>query len=118
MLDCNRIMQMIYDFTGKSGCSFVKAVTMQTEMMLYVVLFYSPIIYVVIEGSLRLAHGPSVNQGRVEVYHDGVWGTVCDYQWGIDEADVVCKQLGYSRAISPYAIGGDFGHGTGQVYHA
>jgi hypothetical protein len=68
----------------------------------------------VTDGSLRLANGPSVNQGRVEIFHDGVWGTVCDYLWSYDEADVVCKQLGYSRAISN-VIGGFFGYGTGQV---
>ena len=33
--------------------------------------------------------------GRVEIYRNGVWGTVCDKNWSITNTQVVCKQLGY-----------------------
>ena len=33
--------------------------------------------------------------GRVEIYRNGVWGTVCDKHWNDTNSQVVCKQLGY-----------------------
>ena len=43
---------------------------------------------------MRLADGASANEGRVEVCVNGEWGTVCDHNWGLAEAQVVCNQLG------------------------
>ena len=49
------------------------------------------------QGAIRLAGGTNSLEGRVEVCNNNVWGTVCDDGWGIPDANVACRQLGYSR---------------------
>ncbi|KAL9963814.1 hypothetical protein ACROYT_G027359 [Oculina patagonica] len=53
-----------------------------------------------IEKRLRLITPPDdIGGGRVEIYHNGQWGTICDKNWEKEAAKVVCKELGYSGAI-------------------
>ena len=49
------------------------------------------------EGDLRLTGGRTVNQGTVEVCMNETWGTVCSTNWGQTEANVACRQLGFSE---------------------
>ena len=51
---------------------------------------------------IRLRGSNSSHEGRVEVYHRGQWGTICDDHWGFREATVVCRMLNYSAAV--YAV--------------
>ena len=50
----------------------------------------------------------------MEVYHDGEWGTVCDDGWNLNDAQIVCSELGLGRAI--YVRGnGFYGQGSGLI---
>ena len=44
---------------------------------------------------IRLQGGSYSNQGRVEVYCNGQWGTICNDGFGYYDAISICKQLGY-----------------------
>ncbi len=48
------------------------------------------------EGEFRLVNGSVPNEGRLEVCHNLVWGTICDDYWTTDDATVACREhLGY-----------------------
>ncbi|XP_078614542.1 uncharacterized protein LOC144883781 isoform X2 [Branchiostoma floridae x Branchiostoma japonicum] len=64
---------------------------------------------------VRLVRGGSAYQGRVEVLHGGVWGTVCDRGWDVRDTDVVCRQLGYLEAATAEKAAA-FGEGTGPIW--
>ena len=74
------------------------------------------ILHTVPEGAIRLASGRDSSEGRVEIFHDGLWGTVCDDGWDLDDATVVCQQLGFPSAEVAVLFGTTFGAGTGPIW--
>ena len=60
------------------------------------------------QGAIRL-QGGTTTQGRVEICNNNIWGTVCDDNWKEADAQVACRQLGFS-------ITGDRNHGHSPLY--
>ncbi|XP_039455012.1 scavenger receptor cysteine-rich type 1 protein M130-like [Oreochromis aureus] len=59
--------------------------------------------------------GPSCCSGRVEVFHQDSWGTVCDDEWSIANAEVVCRELNCGTAMEA-KNGASFGRGKDEIW--
>ncbi|KAJ8298968.1 hypothetical protein KUTeg_023028, partial [Tegillarca granosa] len=77
---------------------------------------YERVLFIIFVTSaqIRLIGGYNKTQGRVEINYFGVWGTVCDDDWGDVDAMVVCKQLGFRTGIAKSKA--YFGQGTGIIW--
>ena len=51
----------------------------------------------------------------MEVYHNGEWGTVCDDGWDLNDAQVVCNQLGFDE-VADVKHGAFYGQGSGRIW--
>ena len=65
--------------------------------------------------NIRLVGGDSYGQGRVEVYYNYQWGTVCDDGWDNIDAGVVCRQLGFGSSGAAIRSAG-YGQGSGPIW--
>lgn len=63
---------------------------------------------------VRLVNGSTPYEGRVEVYQEGKWGTICGDMWGLRDAQVICRQLGYPTASQAWQ-NSPFGLGAGRT---
>lgn len=67
------------------------------------------------DSMVRLVNGSGPYEGRVEVFHERRWGTVCDDVWDKRDGDVVCRMLGYHHSIEVHKTG-RFGQGSGLIW--
>ena len=74
--------------------------------------------FTVVPVLLRLQGPSSANgTGRVEVFYNGEWGTICDDGWDIRDARVACRQLGYPDAVR-FLPGSQYSSGSGCIWLA
>ena len=67
---------------------------------------------------IRLVGGNNEYEGRVEVLHQGEWGTVCDDSFDMNDARVACRMMGMDGAVS-FCSGNSRDHcrsGTGKTW--
>ena len=66
------------------------------------------------QGTIRLIGGPNNSSGRLEIFLNDSWGSVCNKGWSHSESLVVCRELGFSGAViaANYL---SFGSGGGPI---
>ena len=64
---------------------------------------------------IRLVGGVNNFEGRIEIYYQNQWGTVCDDLFGLSDAHVVCRQLGFGAATAALSFS-TFGQGSGNIW--
>jgi len=85
-------------------------------------LLFNYICFYILLARIRLINGSSPNIGRVEIYTNSTggvdnaqWGTICDNDWDILDARVVCHQLGYLDAVAA-PTSAYYGQGIGPIW--
>nr|XP_021403136.1 scavenger receptor class A member 5 [Lonchura striata domestica] len=67
------------------------------------------------EGAVRLMNGSGPHEGRLEIFHQRRWGSVCDDGWDGRDGDVACRALGFRGAAAVFRMA-RFGQGSGQIW--
>ena len=53
------------------------------------------------------------NEGRIEIFYKGEWGTICDDDFSLSNANVLCRQLGFVSATG-WTHSAKYGKGLGE----
>ena len=65
---------------------------------IYISMYVCIILYIeCVEGEVHLVNGATENEGTVELCLNNLWGLIADSGWSQSDAEVVCRQLGYSK---------------------
>jgi hypothetical protein len=65
---------------------------------------------------VRLAEGNNATSGRLEVRYKGVWGTICDDNFGAEEGQVACRMLGFESSTAIVHSEAAFNQGSGPIW--
>ncbi|KAM4597668.1 lysyl oxidase homolog 3B-like, partial [Polymixia lowei] len=55
------------------------------------------------------------NEGRIEIFYKGEWGTICDDDFSLANANVLCRQLGFVSATG-WTHSAKYGKGQGKIW--
>ena len=106
------------------SCTYIPYAFQNYESLMYLIIYVRTYVrtyvvnYVLLclaDIHIRLVGGSSYNEGTVEIYYNGEWGTVCDDEWDDTDAGVVCRQLGFGTYGSSYSLA-YFGEGSGPIW--
>ena len=99
-------------------CSFYRNVLCFIYLELFIYYFnFIVFLFLLIFPASRIrliTANDDIGGGRIEVYHNGQWGTICDKSWSEQAAKVACRELGFKTALYP-AKRAFFGEGSGPV---
>ena len=83
------------------------------KVFIYVHIYIEGYSSRVSEGSIRLVDGGSNREGRVEIFIQDHWHTICDDYWDDSDASVICKNQGYITGTARSSA--YFGRGVGEI---